>query len=137
MTEQEAIEYVRGCGEDEGPESYGEAADLFAAIFGRRPDASDGDQGELWSHVCAAVSQEATTMTTTDLTADTITDDQIRTLRTEAEAAGDYGQVDLCNRALATDTVDQDGNAIALADLTREDARAACAEAINAARAME
>lgn len=56
MDKAEAIEYVRGCGEDEGPSSYEQAAELFEAIFGRAPDDDDGDQGELWSHVCAAVS---------------------------------------------------------------------------------
>lgn len=56
MTESEAREYVASCGEDGGPETYEEAAELFAAIFGRQPDADDGDQGDLWSHVCAAVS---------------------------------------------------------------------------------
>ena len=71
------------------------------------------------------------------LTAATITDREIRKFREEALAAPDYDQVDLCNRALATDTVDQDGNEIALAALTREDARARCAAAINTARAAE
>lgn len=56
MSRREAEEYVRSCGEDDGPETYEDAAELFAAIFGRRPDADDGDMGELWSHVCAAVS---------------------------------------------------------------------------------
>ena len=49
-------------------------------------------------------------------------------------AAGDYAQVDICDRALAADdsTTDQDGNTVACADLSREDARAECADAINA-----
>lgn len=55
MIRDEAEDYVRSCGEDDGPETYEEAAELFEAIFGRAPDADDGDQGELWSHVCAAV----------------------------------------------------------------------------------
>lgn len=40
--------------EDEEPETYDEAAAEFRAEFGREPDATDGDQGQLWSHVCAA-----------------------------------------------------------------------------------
>lgn len=55
MTRPEAEAYVRSCGEDDGPESYEEAAELFTAVFGRSPDSADGDQGDLWSHVCAAV----------------------------------------------------------------------------------
>jgi len=45
-------------------------------------------------------------------TESTVTDAQIRALRDEAAAAGDYAQVDLCNRALCSDdeTTDQDGN---------------------------
>jgi hypothetical protein len=65
----------------------------------------------------------------------TITDKQIRQLREEALACGDYRQVDVCNRALATDTVDQDGHEIAFASWTQEEARTACAEAIHAAEA--
>jgi hypothetical protein len=37
----------------------------------------------------------------TMLTAETITNAQIRALRTEAEKAGDYAQVDICDRALS------------------------------------
>jgi hypothetical protein len=55
MTATEAKNYVRACDENEGPEDYDEAAELFAAIFGREPDEGDGDEGDLWSHVCAAV----------------------------------------------------------------------------------
>lgn len=70
----------------------------------------------------------------TTLTAETITAAQIRALRNEAQAAGDYAQVDICDRALADDdsTTDQDGNEVARADLSRTDARAECADAINA-----
>lgn len=50
-----AARYIRSCAEDEGPDSYEEACELFAAIFWRRPSAADGDLGELWSHCCAAV----------------------------------------------------------------------------------
>ena len=55
MTKQEAIEKVQSYGESDGPKSYHEAAELFEAIFDRQPDADDGDAGELFSHVCAAV----------------------------------------------------------------------------------
>jgi len=58
MTKADAIKYVRACDEDDGPESYSDAADLFRAIFGRTPTADDGDAGDLWSHVCAAVATE-------------------------------------------------------------------------------
>ena len=55
MTETEARQYVQQCGEDEGPESYTEAAEIFAALYGRAPDADDGDQTQVWSLCCAAV----------------------------------------------------------------------------------
>lgn len=51
----EAEEYVRECSEDEGPESYEEAAEVFAALYGREPEPEDGDQGQVWSLCCAAV----------------------------------------------------------------------------------
>jgi hypothetical protein len=35
------------------PESYEEAAEVFAALYGRTPDSADGDQGMVWSHCCA------------------------------------------------------------------------------------
>jgi hypothetical protein len=76
--------------------------------------------------------KETTMGTTPD-----VTDEQIRALRQEALAAGDYRQVDICQRALATDTVDQDGNAIAFADWSREEARAECARVIAEAAAQE
>lgn len=55
MTLNEAIEYVRSLPEDGGPESYDDAAELFAVVFGRAPDGDDGDAGDLFSHVCAAI----------------------------------------------------------------------------------
>lgn len=58
MTRVEAEQYVRSCSEDEGPETYAEAAEIFAAIFGRRPVDGDGGQGEMWSHCCAAVAEQ-------------------------------------------------------------------------------
>ncbi len=54
-TKDEAIEYVRGCGEHDGPDSYDDAARIFAALYGRAPSAEDGDQGSVWSLCCAAV----------------------------------------------------------------------------------
>lgn len=63
-----------------------------------------------------------------------MTEAQIRALRDEALKAGDYSQVDICNRALAPDgsAVDQDGNPLALADWTQEEAREECARVIAA-----
>lgn len=55
MTEQEAIAYIRSCGEQDGPESYEEAAEVFHAMFGRQPDRDDGDAAALFSACCAAV----------------------------------------------------------------------------------
>jgi hypothetical protein len=54
-TVAEAEQYVRSCGEDEGPETYEEAAEVFAALYGRDPDDDDGDTGDVWSLCCAAV----------------------------------------------------------------------------------
>lgn len=61
------------------------------------------------------------------LTADTITRKQIEELRTEAAAAGDFAQVEICDRALdhASRGVDPSPPV------------EACVDAINAARAME
>lgn len=53
MTREEAEAFVRQCGEDEGPESYEDALELFRAIIGRPATAQDGDAGEIWSHCCA------------------------------------------------------------------------------------
>jgi hypothetical protein len=50
-------EYVRervlnpDADEDDGPEDYEEAADWFAAVFGRRPDRWDGNYLALWSQI--------------------------------------------------------------------------------------
>lgn len=60
------------------------------------------------------------TTETIRITGETVTDQQIRALRTEAGAAGDMAQVQLCTDALAG----------------VYSARALCAEAITAARAM-
>jgi hypothetical protein len=55
MTMTEAKRYVRSCAEDEGPQSYEDVAEVFSALYGRAPDAEDGDQGEVWSLCCVAV----------------------------------------------------------------------------------
>lgn len=56
MTRADAEQFVRECvEEDDGPESYAEACDIFAALYGRRPDAEDGDLTQVWSLCCAAV----------------------------------------------------------------------------------
>lgn len=73
----------------------------------------------------------------TNLTAETITDLDIRKLREEALAATDYLQVDVCDRALLSDDVDQDCNEVALADMSREVARDRCVDAINRNRAQQ
>lgn len=79
--------------------------------------------------------------TTEQLTADTITTAQISALKTEAEAAGDTYQADICGIALAyTETANEIGADLVGPDgeiWTRTEARENCAEAINAARAME
>lgn len=66
----------------------------------------------------------------------TITTKLIRALRSEAIAAGDYAQADLCQRALSTDTIDQDGNRIPYAEMTQDDAIEACARVIANAAAQ-
>lgn len=58
MTKKDAEDYIRNCDENDGPESYEEAAEIFEAIFGRKPDPDDGDQGDLFSHAVAAVEDE-------------------------------------------------------------------------------
>lgn len=70
------------------------------------------------------------TTTTETLTADTITTAQIEAFRAEAQTAGDYEQVAICNHAL--DTKEGYGR-----EWTVVEARTLCAAAINAARAME
>lgn len=55
MIRAEAERHVRSCSEDEGPETYADATEVFEALFERAPDAEDGDMGMLWSHCCAAV----------------------------------------------------------------------------------
>lgn len=63
------------------------------------------------------------------LTADTITDDQIRALQTEASDAGDIEQADLCSLALGY-------TPLIAWNLTPYAARIRCVAAINEARAQ-
>lgn len=77
-----------------------------------------------------------TTNAAAKLTAETITDKQIRQLSSEAAQAGDLIQVDLCNIALSGE--DSDGTGTTLGTpCTVEYARQACADVINNARAQE
>jgi hypothetical protein len=69
---------------------------------------------------------------TNPLTADTITDEQIRALRAEAVAAGDAVGIFWCEVALGLERATRDDGT----PLTAHDARQACADVINAARAM-
>jgi hypothetical protein len=75
----------------------------------------------------------------TTLTAQTISFDQIRSLRTEAAEAGDFVQVAMCDLALNS-TIDTDdyttldrGEVDRVRSMSREDAYTACASAINEA----
>ena len=75
------------------------------------------------------------------LTADTITAAQIRALRDEATAAGDEEQAAWCDAALADYGADECVTilyplALEGRQVTLTEAREACADAINAARAM-
>ena len=54
MTEQDAIDFVRGCDEDDGPESDEHTRALFRALYEREPDAED-EQAGIWNLCCAAV----------------------------------------------------------------------------------
>lgn len=70
------------------------------------------------------------TTTTTKITADTITDEQIEELQASAGEAGDLEQVDLCRLALGmTPTIAW--------NLTPYGARIRCAKVIDNARAQE
>lgn len=76
---------------------------------------------------------------------DSITDDQISALRTEAAAAGDLDQVAICDHALGVEPtapyVVRDDGRLWLSDyasvLTREQARAECERVIAAAAAQD
>jgi hypothetical protein len=55
MSKQEAVEWVRGHGDDDQLDED-EIEDAFCAIFGRSADDDDRKEG-LWNHLCAAVKQ--------------------------------------------------------------------------------
>lgn len=80
---------------------------------------------------------------TNQLTAETITASQIRQLRAEALACpvSDTRMIDICDVALADhETANDDGDPMVDPDgdpITRTEARALCADAINDARAMD
>ena len=80
-------------------------------------------------------------MTTT--TTKTITHEQINALRAEAYTAGDYAMGAICDLAL-TGRFDADDYSVLerddtrrIAGMSRDDAYAACAEALNTAAAMD
>jgi hypothetical protein len=52
MTKSEAPKLIATDSEYE-PETYEDAAEVFAALYERRPDDADGDQGDVWSLCCA------------------------------------------------------------------------------------
>ena len=56
--EIEAFRELRAANEDH-PWTYDQVADLFEAIFERRPEEDDGDLGEILSHCYAAMPDEA------------------------------------------------------------------------------
>lgn len=74
------------------------------------------------------------------MTAETITATEIRALRREAEEHSDHDQVLICDLALAPhETHNADGSPLIGPDgqnWTRSQARGACADAINEARAQ-
>lgn len=81
-------------------------------------------------------------MATDKLTAETITDEQIRQLREEAISHGDDRQVDYCDVALAPHRrLNEDGSDLVWPwngqPADRDRARQVCADAINYARAQK
>lgn len=76
---------------------------------------------------------------TNKLTAATITDAQIKALRAEAREHGDLALVEICDLALSgspirhASIIGADGGIVPIEENTRE----LCADAINAAQAME
>jgi hypothetical protein len=53
MTKREAEQWVRDHDDDDDLDD-GELSEVFAALYGRKPDRQDYDDG-LWSLVCAGV----------------------------------------------------------------------------------
>lgn len=72
----------------------------------------------------------------TNLTAKTITDDQIEQLMAEASVAGDIDQINLCRDALDQNENEHGEEISTHPDVVRM-ARRLCADAINNARAQE
>ena len=68
------------------------------------------------------------------LTAETITDDQIRQLRDEATQSGDHKMANVCTSALGTDKA---GYPVFVAPSGAAAMRKICAEEINSARAKD
>ena len=99
---------------------------------GERVDNCPADLGdEAWGAIDQALSELTADAVT--LTAETITDAQIRALRTEAAAAGDPLMVEICDVALSPSPVRTlsllvNGETVHV----EEDHRALCADAINA-----
>lgn len=113
------------------------AAEAFGLTLHKYADPTEGERGGITvaeAREIAAQDPRLVWVDAADLAA-AVSDRQIRALKSEAMAAYDYAQADLCDRALATDTIDQDGNEIALAGMSREDARIECAKAIADAQA--
>ena len=67
-------------------------------------------------------------------TADTITTAQIRALRDEAARRGDHDLVEICDVALAAQGAADSLLQGPYGSWTRDEARGACADAINSAR---
>lgn len=115
--------------------------ETWPEVTGDHPISDDAT--DAWS----ALEYETVDPAAEQLTADTITDEQIEALRAEAAEAGDPAQVAICTVALyGVDGVDRnvagvDRNAATDEDwaaavaLGKSGARAACADAINEARA--
>lgn len=82
------------------------------------------------------------TNTNNALTAESISIQQICALRAESVSAGDMDQVGICDLALSGEIDVDDYTTLsrdcarALRTMTQEEAQEACADAINAARAM-
>lgn len=58
MTKEEAKEYVRSCGEYDGPDGdINLLGELFFAIYGRELDSEEHEESnqQIWSMICAGV----------------------------------------------------------------------------------
>lgn len=115
METNDAIKYVQSCGESDGPESYEDAAELFRAVIGRAPDADDGDAGDLWSHVCAAVPAQISS-------ADDMIARVVALVGYEPREDGTTGQV--VRQALADDPTATAEDIAAIIREARDDAKA-------------